>query len=227
MKKRATILATVLVLVSLLMIPTVTNAQEEESSSPFSVGADIYSNYIFRGVKYGSGPSFQPAVEASFGGLTLGAWGAFDASGFAESDLYISYSFDFGLSLGVTDYYYPGLDYTDVSDTTGSHAFEINLGYELGGFSIGANYILNEAGGAASAGGDMYFELGYAFKNFSVFAGAGDGWHTSDGEFGIVNVGLSTSKEIQITDNFSLPVSGSVIWNPEAKQQYIVVGVSF
>ncbi len=30
----------------------------------------------------------------------------------------------------------------------GSHAFEINLGYEIKGFSIAGNYIVNEAGGS-------------------------------------------------------------------------------
>ena len=39
--------------------------------------------------------------------------------------------------------------------------------------SAECKYIVNEAGGAASAGGDMYFQAGYAFKDFNLFAGAG------------------------------------------------------
>ncbi len=226
--KRMNVLLGILLVFGLLMSPAAVHAQEEEEeSSAWSTGADLYSNYIFRGVKYGSGPSFQPYVEVAVGGLAVGAWGAFDAAGFAESDLYVSYGFDFGLSLGVTDYYYPGSDYSDFSTESGSHAIEINLGYEIGGLSLAGNYIVNEAGSAGSAGGDMYYEIGYAFDNVGFFFGMGDGWHTSDGEFDVVNVGLSTSKEIKITDNYSLPVSGSVIWNPESKQQFVVVGVSF
>ncbi len=38
-------------------------------------------------------------------------------------------------------------------------------------------------GTAGTTGGDMYFELGYAFKYFGIYLGAGDGWHTEDGEF--------------------------------------------
>jgi hypothetical protein len=218
-------------------IPATLFAQEAETPSPFSLGADIYSNYVWRGTKFGTGPAFQPSIKYATGGLTIGAWGSFDAAGYAEADLYASYAFDFGLSLGLTDYYYPGLDYFNYSDTAGSHAFEINAGYTIKAFTLSANYIVNEAGGAASVGGDMYFEAKYAFTNFSVFAGAGNGWHTVEGfkadgvtmkddEFGLCNLGLSTSKTIKVTDSFSIPVNGSVIWNPHAKQFNMVIGFS-
>ncbi len=204
-------------------------AQEaEEVSSPFSVGADVYSNYVWRGTKFGVGPAIQPFVEFSAGNFTLGSWGSFcfTSSEGAEADLYASYSFDFGLSIGITDYYYPGLMYFDYSKETGAHALELNLGYEISGLSLAGNYVLNEAGGAASAGGDMYFELGYSFTNIDLFVGGGDGWHTSDGEFNLCNVGIGTSKEIKVSDSFSLPVSGAVILNPDKEQFYVVVGFS-
>ena len=215
-------------LVILLIITTnQLRAQDEESDSNFNVGADIYSNYVWRGSKYGTGPSIQPSVAFSSKGLTVGVWGSFDARGYAEADPFISYSFPFGLSVGLTDYYYPGLPVFDVSKTDGSHAFEINAGFEKGGFTLSANYILNEAGGAGSAGGDIYFQAGYAFSYFELFLGAGDGWHTSNGNFNVCNIGLGTSKEIHITEKFSIPLSGQVILNPEREQLYIVVGFSF
>lgn len=202
-------------------------AQEEnDKPSKFSVGADFYSSFIWRGLKLGTGPAFQPNMEFATGGLTIGAWGSFDASGFMESDLFVSYSFPFGLSLGIIDYYYPGLPYFDYSDSTGSHAFEINAGYEIGGLTLSANYILNEAGGAASAGGDMYFQAGYAFEHFGFFAGAGNGWHTSDGDFNICNIGIGTVRTIRITDSFSIPLTGQIIFNPERERLYIVVGIT-
>lgn len=206
------------------------NAQEEESLSSFDLGADLVSNYIWRGTKFGTGPVVQPFVEVALGGLSIGSWGSFgftDENEAAEADLYLSYGFDFGLSIGLTDYYYPGSEYFDISDSIGSHGLEVNLGYEIKGFSIGANYMINEAGGAGTAGGDMYFELGYSFKNVGLFVGAGDGWHTSDGAFSVCNVGLSVSKELPITESYSLPLSGSVILNPETEQYYVVFGVSF
>jgi hypothetical protein len=225
MKRNKLLFGAAIAGLSFFILNTELKAQEE--TSPFTAGADIYSNYIWRGSKFGTGPAFQPTVKFVKGGFTAGVWGSFDAAGYSEADLYLSYSLPFGLSLGVTDYYYPGLKYFNYSDTAGSHAFEINAGYTLGGLSLSANYILNEARGAASIGGDKYFQAGYAFKYFNLFVGAGDGWHTSDTEFAVCNIGLGTGKTIKITDSFSIPVTGQVILNPEKEQLYMVVGLSF
>jgi hypothetical protein len=192
-----------------------------------SPAVDIYSNYLWRGSKFGTGPSVQPSVALKSGGITVGVWGAFDAAGYTESDLYASYATSFGLTVGATDYYYPNLKYFDYSDTSGSHAFEANIGYSIKSFSISANYIFNEAGGAASMGGDKYFELGYAFSVASVFVGVGDGWHTSDTKFGVCNVGVKSTKEIKVTETFTVPVTGIVVFNPEKEQLSVVVGFSF
>ncbi|MDX1585930.1 MAG: TorF family putative porin [Balneolaceae bacterium] len=198
-----------------------TTAQAQE----ISPGVDLFSNYVWRGVAY-SGPSIQPYVEFSSGGFALGAWGSQgidgvggDSNGFQEMDLYASYTFDFGLSLGVTDYYYPGTLYFD----NDSHAVELNVGLSAGDLSLSGNYIF---AGGGSIGDDTYFELGYAAGPADLFVGAGDGWHTTDTEFAVVNIGIGTSKEIPITDTFSIPVTGAVILNPDTEQFYIVAGIS-
>lgn len=206
------------------MKPDIIQAQE------FDTGVDFYSTYIFRGVAF-SGPSIQPYVEFSAGGFTVGAWGSQGIDGvasqgdlgFQEMDLYAAYEFDFGLSIGLTDYYYPGSDYFDGD----SHAIELNIGLELDNFSLSGNYMFNEAEGAGSAGSDLYFEAGLSFGSVDIFAGAGDGWHSSDGDFTLVNVGLAASKAIKITESFSIPLTGAAILNPDTEQFYIVVGISF
>lgn len=194
-------------------------AQDEASESPWSMGLDLTSTYVWRGVSY-SGPSIQPYVEYSKGIFTMGAWGSQGYDGFQEMDTYASLGFDFGLSLGVTDYYYPGTEYGNKT----SHSFELNGGYEVGSFSLSANYIF---AGEGSVGDDVYFEAGLSLGKVDLFVGAGDGWHTTDTDFAICNVGISTSKELKITDSFSLPVSGSCIWNPDTEQFYIVGTISF
>jgi len=86
-----------------------------------------------------------------------------------------------------------------------------------------------------------YLELGYAANvkgiGVNVFAGmALDNPDTDKGEpegfygqraAGIINLGFSLSKEIQITENYSLPVFGSFITNPEAQNIFMVFGISF
>lgn len=220
MKKKIT-----LVVFALLAICTLNvKAQEvEEKKSPFSLGADFYSNYVWRGSALGTGPAFQPSIKFNTGGLTVGVWGSFDASGYAEADPYISYAIK-GFSLGLTDYYYPRAGGSFASDST--NALELNAGYTIGGLSLSANYIFNEASVAASAGQDKYFQVAYAFKNVNFTVGAGDGWHTTDGKFAVCNLGIGTGKVIKITDSFSIPVTGQVIYNPERDKFYMVVGFS-
>lgn len=221
MKKKITLIVFAILAICTLNV----KAQEvEEKASPFTAGADFYSNYVWRGSVLGTGPAFQPSVKFNTGGLTIGVWGSFDAAGYAEADPYISYAFSNGLSIGLTDYYYPRAGGSFMSDST--NAVEINLGYTIGGLSLSANYIVNEASVAASAGEDKYFQAAYAFKNFSLTVGAGDGWHTSDGKFNVCNIALGTGKVIKITDSFSVPVSGQVVFNPEKNQMFMVVGFS-
>lgn len=218
----------VLLVAGMLATPVETSAQEE-NPSPFTAGADLVSSYLWRGTKFGTGPAIQPYVELGLGNFSLGSWGSycFTTNEAAEADLYLSYRFDFGLSLGVTDYYFPGTQYFDVSNATGAHALELNAGYSLGGLSLGANYFLNEAGGAGTSGGDMYFEAGYSLASFGVVIGAGNGWHTPDGEFALCNIGITASKDLKITGSFILPLTGAVILNPDTEQFHVVAGVSF
>jgi hypothetical protein len=230
---------TMFVLLMTVLITVSLYAQEDEKKSPFSLGADVVSSYVWRGSKIGTGPNIQPWLKFSTGGFTLGAWGStsfHDFGDVAEMDLYTSYAFGFGLTLGITDYYYQSTPYFQFQGDTSSHAFEINAAYTIKSFSIAANYIINDAskGGPANkpGGGDMYFEANYAFKNFGVFVGAGNGWHTTykdngDDVFAVCNIGLKAAKELKITDKFSLPITGALSVNPDKEQLNLVIGVSF
>lgn len=198
-----------------------------------SPAVDIYSTYLWRGSKI-DGPSAQPSVVLKAGNLTVGSWGSFGlASGYTEVDLYASYAFAFGLSVGVTDYYYPyaGADGKyqafKFSKDTGASAIEANVGYTINKLSFSANYIVNESVHALSMGGDKYFEASYAFEKFSVIVGAGDGWHTKDTKFMLCNVAVKSTKEIKITDSFSIPVTGMLVVNPDKELICLAVGLSF
>ncbi len=232
MKKTRTIIVTGIMLLSMgLFYPGM--AQEEateEETSPFSTGLDVYSSYIWRGAKFGNGAAFQPYVEYSVGGFAIGGWGSVSTGGIGatdsvpsvlsaegfEMDLYASYSFDFGLSIAVTDYYFGGAYFDG-----GMHFIEPSLSYEIKGFSLMGAYMIGD--GVE----DTYVEAGYSFGDASIFVGAGDGQYTSDGEFMVCNVGIGTSKEIKVTENFSLPVSGAIVLNPSTEGFFITAGVSF
>ncbi|MDX9882794.1 MAG: TorF family putative porin [Prolixibacteraceae bacterium] len=192
------------------------------SAQEWNTGVDLYSSYVWRGTKFGSGPALQPSVEFSAGGFAIGAWGSycFSDNEAMEADLYASYSFDLGenssLSFSLTDYYFPGAGSNWLDGDF--HFFEPAVSLGLGKFSLLGAYMTNAE--------DIYFEAGLELGPVNLFLGAGDGAYTSDGDFSVCNLGISTSKEIKVTDSFSLPVSGSVVLNPSTEQFHIVVGIS-
>lgn len=206
------------------------------TAQEFSTGLDIYSSYIWRGAKFGTGAAFQPYVEFSAGDFALGAWGSVNTGGWDgttdddgvavgsegfEMDLYASYSLG-PVSIGVTDYYFGG-SFLDYSSEGGVHFIEPMLGAELGDLSLTAAYMFAPGFEA----GDTYLEAAYAFESFDITLGAGNGAYTVDGDFMVCNIGIGTSKEIKITEDFSLPVSGAVVLNPSTEGFFITVGVSF
>ncbi len=195
----------------------------QEAASPWSVGADLFNRYNWRGTDYGNSPVVQPTVKYTSGGFSIGAWGSYSLSDSyaTEADLFAGYSFKSGTSLLFTDYYFPSEpgsmgSYFDYDD---SHVFEIGATQALGKFSLSGYYYLN-------ANDDVYFEAAYAFKNVSLFAGAGNESYTTDGKFNVCNLGISSVKTISITDKFSLPLIGKVIVNPDKEQIFLVVGFS-
>ena len=183
---------------------------------------DVFSSYVWRGTKYGSGPAFQPTIEYSKGSFTIGAWGNYCSSTdqAAEADVFIEFEFQLGeknaLLLTLNDYYYPGSSWFKFD----SHYPEPALDVKFGRFSFLAAHMMN------GKAGDIYLETNLDAGPVTLFAGAGEGYLTQNGTFGVCNLGLTTQKEIRVTDLFSLPVSGSIILNPSSEQFHIVVGIS-
>lgn len=201
-------------------------AQEEEKSSPWSAGLDIYSSYIWRGSKFGTGVAFQPSVSYEKGGFSAGAWGSAssgDAEAF-EADLYAGYSFG-AVSLTLTDYYFGG-DWTSYSS---NHYLEPMVGVSLGNFSFTGAYMFLPETDDKSFGeeGDAYLEAAYSFANVSLAVGAGDGQYTAYDGFNICNITVGTSKDVKVTESWTLPVSGAVTLNPTTGGFYIAAGISF
>ncbi len=201
-------------------------AQEEKGSS-WSASADAVSSYIWRGTRQGRGPHLQPMVEYSSGSFTGGVWGTFDFHGYKEADLYLALDLPAGFSIGLQDYWIADYRWTDFSAESGGHALEASVGYDSENVSFFAGYILNEAGGAGSSGGDLYLESRFSFDYFTVFMGAGNGWHTEAGGFRICSIGLEVSEDLPLTERFIVPVTGQIVYNPDSDRLFLTAGLSF
>jgi hypothetical protein len=237
--KTMTAFSSVLITLTILSTSFTTVSAQEEKESPISIGADLMSRYVWRGLDYGASPSIQPYIEAGFGGFAIGAWGAYTTNlpGVQEMDLYASYTFlDDMLTVGITDYFFPdevnGYDYFEWNDSITGHVLEGMIGFNgLEDLPLSAMFAYNFYG--ADSENSIYLELGYSFSIFDVFLGMGNGFYTAvdqdngDDKFGIVNLGITASKEIPITEKYAIPISASLITNPNAKGIHLVFGISF
>jgi hypothetical protein len=217
-----------------------TFAQEESTESAsqneisIEMGLDIYSSYVWRGLKFGSGPAFQPFIELQSNNFTLGAWnntsaGADEAF---EINLYASYAFPFGVTIGITDYFGDGnVLGTNFNNLYETHSFEPFLSYEYGDLTFfgGLMFYEDENGKTTQ---DFYGEILFAFEQVDLAIGAGDGQYVTSpqwgtvGEFAICNITISKEKTIKISESFSLPMKGAITLNPYNERFFAYIGIS-
>jgi hypothetical protein len=211
-------------------------AQDEVETT---VSGDVVSSYIWRGQDLGS-TAIQPTLGVGYKGLSLSAWGSYgiaDPADTKEFDLTLAYSLG-GLNIGVTDYWFNnGLDpqnrYFKYDAHSTNHVFEANIGYDFGLASL--QWYTNFAGNdGVNKDGDRayssYVEVVVPFKlstiDWTATAGAvpfaTDLYGTSG--FAVTNVALKATKDIKVTDSFSIPVFAQVAANPCSQKAYLVFG---
>lgn len=214
-----------------------------------SLGADLTSKYIWRGI-YQSGASIQPSVGIAWKGFSLGAWGSttFDGGGFKELDFSLGYSIG-GFSAAVTDYFWQGERFANPDAGYYRHYLDNHLLEGTLSYCFGERFPLTLSWSTFFAGeldknaeGDRkyssYFEVAYDFSlrgvDFTASVG-GSPWEApawlapdngKDG-FRISMVSLKAAKEIPITDSFSLPVFVQAVASPAMNDAHLVFGLSF
>ena len=221
-----------------MMIATGLSATAQESVET-TVAADVVNQYIWRGQDLGN-VALQPTLGVSYKGLSLTAWGSVgltDSNDTKEFDLTLAYAVG-GFNIGITDYWFnAGLDpearYFMYEAHGTNHVFEANIGYDFGPASIqwytnfAGNDGVNKDGKRAYS---SYVEASVPFKlatvDWSATAGAvpfaTDFYGTSG--FAVTNLSLKATKDIKVTDSFSIPIFGQVTANPCTQKAYLVFG---
>lgn len=215
-------------------MPFTAKAQDKVEAS---VGVDLVSGYIWRGQDLG-GVSLQPSASLSYKGFSLEAWGSvgIESKDDKELDLTVGYE-NGGFSLSVTDYWFnsgPGYFHYGARNT--AHTFEAQVGYDFG--PVAVNWYTNFAGadGVNKDGKRAYssylslaapFNLGGLEWTAEIGATPWETDYYDANGFAVCDVSLGVSKEIKITDSFSLPLFAKATWNPRTEGAYFVVGLSF
>ena len=214
---------------------------ESESKIETTISGDIVSSYIWRGQDLGN-VSLQPTLGIGYKGLSLTAWGSVgltNSDDTKEFDLTLAYTTG-GFNIGITDYWFnAGLDpdnrYFMYNAHSTNHVFEANIGYDFGFASLqwytnfAGNDGVNESGKRAYS---SYVEASVPFKLATVDWTATVGvipyattfYNEWTSGFSVTNLALKATKDIKITDSFSIPIFGQVVANPRTQKAYLVLG---
>ena len=217
---------------------TAVEAQEKVNAT---VEADVVNQYIWRGQELGN-TAFQPTLGIDYKGLSLSAWGSVgltDPTDTKEFDFTLAYTIG-GFNIGVTDYWFnAGLDpenrYFMYEAHRTNHVFEANVGYDFGPLALqwytnfAGNDGVNKDGKRAYS---SYFEISAPFKlatcDWTATAGAvpyATDFYGTNG-FAVTNLALRATKDIKVTDSFSIPIFGEVSANPCSQKAYLVFGLT-
>ena len=229
----------ILIITAILFTAAVTAKAQDTLET--TIGTDLVSQYVWRGQDLG-GVSVQPTLGLAYKGLSLSAWGSAGLSNPADTrefDLTLAYTIG-GFNIGVTDYWFnAGLDplnryFAYAADCT-NHVFEANVGYDFGFASL--QWYTNFAGNDGLTPDEKRAYSSYVEVNVPFVLGGVD-WTATAGAvpfatdfygvegFGVVNVALTASKDIRITDSFSIPVFAQVAANPYSKNAFFVFGIT-
>ena len=201
------------------------------------LGADIVSNYIWRGQDFGH-VSLQPELSVGWKGLSLAAWGSVglsDKDDSREVDLTLSYETG-GLSFGIVDYWDDGADkpYFYYQKEGTGHSFEGFVNYDFGPVSV--SWQTYFAGNDYQVDGkrvySSYFELAAPFRLATCDWDARFGlvpWKSymyDVSGFSVTNLSLRATKAIKITQTFELPLFGQLVANPASRHFYFIFGLT-
>ena len=202
-----------------------------------TIAADFVNQYIWRGQELGD-VSVQPTLGVAYKGFSLTGWGSVgisDNDDTKEFDLTAAYTTG-GFHVGITDYWFntPNSKYFAYAAHETSHVFEGNIGYDFG--PVALNWYTNFAGndGYTKKGKraySSYVEATAPFKLASLDWTATVGavpyytsFYNKANGFAVTNVSLKASKDIRVTDSWSIPLFAAINTNPSTQKAYFVVG---
>lgn len=212
--------------------------------SPFGLGLDIQTKYVWRGMEMiteHSAPVLFPSINYTYNNVYLYAMGGYSINGkYAEVDLGTSYTWK-GFTVGFNDYYYPTVDTNEDAYFTGGkntgHWLEVCITCAperipvfatLSNFFAGADKYINDKGEEKQAY-STYLEVGtyYDFqKGNRVTATCGMALNKScyngyDKNFCVCNVELKYTYNVEFKSGWTLPISAAYIYNPVYDKSYV------
>jgi opacity protein-like surface antigen len=179
-----------------------------------TVGVDVNSAYVWRGITFNDGFVIQPSIDVTEGGFGLNVWGnidgddyddTLDSGEFSEVDITLSYGFDLepvGVTVGYIEYLFP-------AGGLGTRELFLSLGMDIVGALSGGLDIYYDFDEVET----FYMNLSLAYsaslnEKTSLDLGAGIGYagdeYCADGDSGLYDYILSAGLSYAVSDSLSL-----------------------
>jgi hypothetical protein len=215
--------------------------------SHFHLGLDLQTKYIWRGMEMiteDAAPVVFPAINYQNGGFYVYVMGGYSLNGkYSEVDLGLSYTYKW-MTFGINDYYYPTTTtpydmYFNFKSKETGHWLEAFL--TIAPESIPAYLTVSNffAGADKDLDGrqaySTYAELGghYDFLNghqLSLAVGVAFNkscYNAYEHGFGVCDVEMKYTYNVNFSDKFTLPLSAAYILNPVFNKSHVNFSASF
>ena len=221
------------------------NLQEAKSQINVDLNSTITSRHYWRGIMVSNSVNYEGDLVLHAKDFSFGAWGgyAFDNT-YSEFDFHMAWQISDRLSFSVWDLYasrdrcsIDDYNYFDFDRKSTNHLLDASVNYVVGEkFPLKISWSTMLWGRDLDAKGNQnyssYLEVGYPLvtgaTNINLFAGLNIFENSTYGEHtNIVNMGLTATKKIKLTENFQIPVWGTIAINPEAESANLIFGLKF
>lgn len=223
---------------------SVNNWGAKLQSSNFHLSLDLQTKYMWRGMEMmteESSPVVFPGINYQWKGLYAYAMGGYAINGkYAEVDLGVSYTWK-GLTLGLSDYYYPTVNGKDDEYVGGKHnghwleacityaPEKVPLWITVSNFFAGDDDAYDDDSGNKKQAYSTYMEVGtyYDFldnNRLSLAVGMTPNkscYTNYQKKFAVCNLDLKYTYNVQFKNGWTLPLSAEYIYNPSFDKSYV------
>lgn len=237
-----------LILTLALALATTAGAEDSipaaRQQPPFSVGLEIATKYIWRGLDYGNAPSTVAVIKYEHKGFSVDVTGLYEMRGdYSEIDVAAHYTHRW-LTLTLNEQYNPTAPgqkdhYFQFSNHRTGHYLELLATIQpehLPLWLMVSNYFwgADKRPDTDRQAYSTYAELGF-FHTFgqwgtaSIAVGAATAnslYNNYEHGFGVVNVAAKYATSFRF-GKFHLPVSASYVINPQRAKSYVTLSVFF
>lgn len=226
-------------IILIILISQSVCANKNEGLINTTIQIDFRSMHVWRGIATSYVPSIEPSFEINQNNYKTGIWFAQSIDGnYTELDLYLTYNYK-NFSFTIYDYYCPpsieaSSEIANYDRNSTKHTIELDLAY-LGSQEFPLKVLV-----ATMIYGDdlntstnknqysTYLEFNYSTEideqSLNIFIGLNPFKSYYSHKTGVINAGVTASRNVKLYRSLTIPFQASLITNPLSNSLFLSFG---